>query len=78
MIADHGTMGFKPTDDYQFVGAMWVRTSGGWYYDTGNPPTTVNLCPVTCNALKNDPQAQISVQQGCKSTSTTQPPDPPR
>src|SRR4051812_9750390 len=22
----HGTPGFKPSDDFQFVGAMWVRT----------------------------------------------------
>ena len=25
-FAVHGTSGFKPSDDYQFVGAMWVRT----------------------------------------------------
>jgi hypothetical protein len=31
-IAQHLTTGFKPSDDYQFVGAMWVRTSKGWYY----------------------------------------------
>src|SRR5438067_366378 len=31
MLAEHGTTGFKPSDDYQFVGAMWVRTSSGWY-----------------------------------------------
>jgi hypothetical protein len=32
MIAEHGTTGFKPSDDYQFVGAMWVRIKSGWYY----------------------------------------------
>ena len=32
MIAEHATTGFKPSDDYQFVGAMWVRTAKGWYY----------------------------------------------
>jgi 4-amino-4-deoxy-L-arabinose transferase-like glycosyltransferase len=31
-IAQHFTTGFKPTDDYQFVGAMWLRTNDGWYY----------------------------------------------
>src|ERR1019366_4138283 len=25
-LAEHGTTGFKPSDDFQFVGAMWVRT----------------------------------------------------
>src|SRR5438128_1908289 len=32
MIAQHGTTGFKPSDDYQFIGAMWLRTPNGWYY----------------------------------------------
>ncbi len=32
MLAEHGTTGFKPSDDYQFVGAMWIRMSSGWYY----------------------------------------------
>jgi Dolichyl-phosphate-mannose-protein mannosyltransferase len=31
-IAQHATIGFKPTDDYQYVGAMWLRTAKGWYY----------------------------------------------
>jgi hypothetical protein len=31
-IAQHGTIGFKPGDDYQYVGAMWLRTAKGWYY----------------------------------------------
>lgn len=29
-FAAHGTTGFKPTDNYQFVGAMWVRTKDEW------------------------------------------------
>src|SRR5450432_546453 len=31
-IAEHLTTGFKPANDFEFVGAMWVRTSSGWYY----------------------------------------------
>ncbi len=26
------TTGFKPGDDYQYIGAMWLRTPKGWYY----------------------------------------------
>jgi hypothetical protein len=33
-FSEHGTPGFKPTDDYQFVGAMWVRT----HEETITPP----------------------------------------
>ncbi len=32
MIAQHGSTGFKPSDDYQYVGAMWIRAKSGWYY----------------------------------------------
>lgn len=28
-IVEHGSAGFKPTDEFQFVGAMWVRTEDG-------------------------------------------------
>ena len=31
-FAQHGTTGFKPSNDYQFVGSMWLRTPKGWYY----------------------------------------------
>jgi hypothetical protein len=31
-IAEHATTGMHPSDDYQFVGAMWVRAADGWYY----------------------------------------------
>lgn len=45
-------------------------TKGGWYYDqdpaTGKVPTTVLLCPATCNVVKNDPKGKIDVVQGCK------------
>lgn len=26
-IAQHGTVGFHPSDDYQFISAMWIRTA---------------------------------------------------
>jgi hypothetical protein len=31
-LAQSLTTGFKPGDDYQFVGAMWIRSAAGWYY----------------------------------------------
>ncbi len=34
-IAEHGTVGFKPTDDFQFVDAMWVRTTDHTYTPPG-------------------------------------------
>src|SRR5947208_9571974 len=49
MIAEHGTPGFKPSDDYQFVGAMWLRTSSGWYYP--KYPFGTSLLYAACVAL---------------------------
>jgi hypothetical protein len=31
-IAQHFTTGFKPINDFIFIGAMWIRTPAGWYY----------------------------------------------
>jgi hypothetical protein len=38
---------------------------GGWYYDDGNSPSRIELCPETCNAIKADPKATINVLIGC-------------
>lgn len=53
---------------------------GGWFFDA-DPliaiPTSLTLCPVTCNALKADATAQISIVQGCM-TNTMEPSLPPK
>lgn len=48
-------------------------TNGGWYYDANPPakPTKVNLCPATCNAVKNAAVGgHIDVVIGCEVTVT--------
>src|SRR6266550_5838738 len=37
-IAQRGTMAFTPSDDYQFVGAMWVRTKDETHVPGFNKP----------------------------------------
>lgn len=39
--------------------------SGGWHYDDPKTPTTVILCPATCDIAKADPAAKVSVAFGC-------------
>ncbi len=32
LLAQTGSIGFKPADPYQYVGLMWVKGNDGWYY----------------------------------------------
>jgi 4-amino-4-deoxy-L-arabinose transferase-like glycosyltransferase len=41
-FALHGTTGFKPSDDYQFIGAMWVRTDAGEIHPGFAKPAFLN------------------------------------
>ncbi len=43
---------------------------GGWYYDrdprSGGTPSTIVVCPKTCEHLKQDPDGQVDLRLGCK------------
>jgi hypothetical protein len=58
----------------QVDSAAACGTSPGWYYDvpvvTGGPaPTTITLCPASCDPLKQTPNSQLQVLLGCKTES---------
>lgn len=38
---------------------------GGWYYDNPINPTKLILCPSTCDQMKADPGAKVSIELGC-------------
>lgn len=38
---------------------------GGWYYDDEKSPNKVLLCPSTCQSVKSDVKAEVSVLIGC-------------
>jgi hypothetical protein len=46
---------------------------GGWYYNvdpaTGGMPTTIEMCPASCTALKTDAMGEVDVILGCKTES---------
>jgi Mg-chelatase subunit ChlD len=46
--------------------AQCDATSGGWYYDDPNAPTTVKLCSATCAAV-SQPNATLRFSIGCQS-----------
>ena len=37
-----------------------------WHYDDPDDPTTIVLCPSTCDSVKSDPEASILVEFGCE------------
>jgi hypothetical protein len=52
-------------------------TGDGWYYDQpvvigGPPPTTITLCPSTCDPLKTTPGSELQVLIGCKTITRIQ------
>ncbi|NUP04677.1 MAG: VWA domain-containing protein [Polyangiaceae bacterium] len=38
----------------------------GWHYDDPSEPTTIILCPKTCEKVKSDTSASISIALGCQ------------
>ena len=38
---------------------------GAWYYDDPAAPTRISLCPTACDAVQNDPGAEIQILIGC-------------
>jgi hypothetical protein len=40
--------------------------AGAWYYDNNAAPTTINLCPDTCNTVKADQNPKVDILLGCQ------------
>jgi hypothetical protein len=40
-------------------------TQGGWYYDNNSAPTSIKVCPATCNAITAVQNGKIEVVFGC-------------
>lgn len=38
---------------------------GGWYYDDNDNPTTIILCPASCDLVQADPEGRIDILFGC-------------
>jgi len=65
--------GKQLTVPYSGGTAASCTDKGGWYYDadptTGGTPTKIEVCPVSCNALKADTAGQVNILLGCKTES---------
>lgn len=45
--------------------------AGGYYYDNNAAPTTVSLCPATCQIVQNGTSATLGMRFGCKAGQST-------
>lgn len=58
-------MGGSATGIPQVDGFQQCTGMGGWYYDVPAMPTTINLCPATCNQVQSNVGAKIEILLGC-------------
>ena len=49
----------------QVPNAESCGANGGWYYDNPAAPTTITLCPSTCDVVQTDSEGSIRVVVGC-------------
>jgi hypothetical protein len=47
--------------------------NGAWYYDNPATPSSILLCPATCDAVQADPMSRIEIVLGCVTSSTLKP-----
>ncbi|MEJ7733885.1 MAG: vWA domain-containing protein [Polyangiaceae bacterium] len=58
--------GGPPQTIKQVQDASQCTAAGGWFYDNPVTPTTIELCPATCDAVQSDTGAKINIVLGCK------------
>jgi hypothetical protein len=58
--------GGSPQTIKQVQDASQCTAAGGWFYDDPLQPTSIELCPSTCEAVQADTAAKIKIVIGCK------------
>ena len=53
------------SDIFAVADATQCGPQGGWYYDDPNNPSTISVCPTTCQAIQADPSGKIDILFGC-------------
>jgi hypothetical protein len=60
-----GSGGEKVTFGQVMSPADCGSSKGAWYYDDPVKPTTITLCPSTCDGIQSDAGAKIEILFGC-------------
>ena len=48
------------------TGASSCTSAGGFYFDNNVTPTTIKLCPTSCDLVRADSKAKVQVKLGCE------------
>ena len=43
-----------------------TSNQGGWFYDNPNAPTSIQLCPQTCEIISGDSRGKVDILLGCE------------
>ncbi len=60
------TMGATPQPIYNVSSSTDCTINGGWYFDNNTNPTTITLCPTTCNNVQDSTEGSVRVKFGCQ------------
>lgn len=66
------TQGSTPQAIYNVQSGADCTINGGWYFDNNTNPTSITLCPTTCDNVKQSTEGSVRVKYGC---TTEQAPD---
>jgi hypothetical protein len=51
-------------------GALDCTINGGWYFDNAQNPSSITLCPTTCQLVQQSTEGSIRVKYGCTTQTT--------
>lgn len=58
--------GQEPPNTVAYVTNEGLCHSGGWHYDSASAPTSIVLCPSTCESLHQLDEVEVEVVYGCE------------
>jgi hypothetical protein len=58
--------GSTPQAIYNVPSAQDCTINGGWYFDNPSDPSTITLCPTTCDAVKQSTEGEVRIKYGCE------------
>jgi Mg-chelatase subunit ChlD len=58
-------LGQEPPSAVGYVKNASLCNNGGWHYDDEAAPTSINLCPSTCDSLQVLDEVEVEVVYGC-------------
>ncbi len=65
VVVEYWQNGVQPAKTLTRVTGAGACVADGWYYDDNASPSTIQLCPAQCTAVRADENAKINLMLGC-------------